>query len=268
MSANLVPGVRNFYITHETFDPNSGDVLDACVQANQPYKLLRFDFLSQNIGDHEFNLGRPVDRPDLFVYSQAHGHYHMKEFNKYTLIDGKGKIAIPSKKPGFCLVDVEQISPNPAPRKFVSCSQTAEMGVSAGWADVYRADIGCQFLIIDGVPDGDYTLVCTTNTAHASDKDGVPEGTYSDNTISVCLRITGDNVTEMPWRTRIPIVALAHELDPGWLLELWLAIHGGDPGPQQVRLKEAEELMERATSIVRELAKSIPREVVGPARHN
>jgi lysyl oxidase len=268
MGANLVPGVRNFYITHETFDPNSGDVLDACVLANQSYKLLRFDFLSQNVGDHEFNLGRPVDRPDLFVYSQAHGHYHMKEFNKYTLIDGKGTLAIPSKKPGFCLVDVEKISSNPGPRKFVSCAQTAEMGVSAGWADVYRADIGCQYLIIDGVPDGDYTLVCTTNTAHAADKNGVPEDTYTDNTTSVCLRIAGDKVIELPWLTRIPIVALAHELNPGWLLELWLAIHGGDPGPQEARLKEAEELMQRATSIVRELAGLKSGEVVSPpSRH-
>jgi hypothetical protein len=274
MGANLVPGLRKPgdsgfpYITRETFDPNSGDVLDGCVQANQPYKLLRFDFLSKNVGDHEFNLGRPVDRPDLFVYSQAHGHYHMKEFNKYTLIDGNGNVVAPSRKPGFCLIDIEQISPNAAPRKFVSCSESAEMGVSGGWADVYRSDIACQYLIIDGVPDGDYMLVCTTNTGHAADKNGVSEETYRDNTASACLRITGDTVTDIPWRTHIPIAALAHELDPGWLLELWLAIHDGDPGPRQARLKEADELMQRATAIVRELAASQPHKVVGPAEHH
>src|SRR5260370_7803925 len=105
----------------------------------------------------------------------------MKEFNKYTLIDGKGNVAIPSKKPGFCLVDVEQISPNPAPRKFVSCAQTAEMGVSAGWAEVYRADIRCQFLIIDGLSDGDYTLLSTTHTAHTTHKYRAPQHTYLHN---------------------------------------------------------------------------------------
>jgi hypothetical protein len=256
MGANLVPAVRNFYITHESFDAQHGDVLDGCVQPNQQYKLLRFDFLSKNIGDHEFNLGRPVDRPDLFEYSKSHGHYHMKQFNQYILIDSTGTIVVPSKKPGFCTIDVKQIRPNAAPRKFVSCASTSEMGISAGWADVYGAFLGCQYIIIDGVPDGLYTLVCTTNSAHAADKDGVPEDSYCDNTISVNLEIVGDTVFEVPWWSRIHLVELAHALDPGWLLELWLAIHGGDPGPESKRLKHAEEHLEAASTILRELDES------------
>jgi hypothetical protein len=255
MGANLVPDVRNFFITHETFGVNSGDVKDGCVQPNLLYKLLRFDFLSKNIGDQEFNVGSPVTRPDLFVYSQAHQHYHMKEFNKYTLINASGTVVVPSKKPGFCLADVEPIRPNPAPQKFsLLCEETAEMGVSAGWADVYIATLGCQFLIIDGVPDGLYTLVCTTNSAHAVDKNGVPEDKYSDNTISVMLDIAGDTIQVVPWRSRIRLIHLAHELDPHWLLDLWLAIHGGDPAPEQRRqLEEVEEHLARAVAIIHEI---------------
>jgi hypothetical protein len=29
-------------------------------------------------------------------------------------------------------------------------------------------------------------------------------------------------------------VVLAHELDAAWIIALWLAIHGGDPGPETV----------------------------------
>jgi hypothetical protein len=110
--------------------------------------------------------------------------------------------------------------------------------------------------------------VCTTNTAQAKDKSGVSEDSYSDNTISVSLRSAGDNVTEVPLWTRIRIVHLAHELDPGWLLELWLAIHGGDPGPAEIRLKETEELMAGAASIVRELATSELPPMVGVTGEN
>ena len=77
-----------------------------------------------------------------------------------------------------------------------------------------------------------------------------------DNTISVNLEIVGDTVFEVPWWSRIHLVELAHALDPGWLLELWLAIHGGDPGPESKRLKQAEEHLEAASVILRELDES------------
>ncbi len=67
------------------------------------------------------------------------------------------------------------------------------MGISAGWADVYVAGLECQYLVIDGVPDGDYTLVATTNTAHA-----IPEDNFDDNTICQGLHIQGNSVQTLP----------------------------------------------------------------------
>ncbi len=70
MGANLTPAVRNFSI-----DPNFvGDpheVDDGCVTAGT-HKVLRFDFVSKNVGDADFVVGRPIDRPDLFYFSAAH----------------------------------------------------------------------------------------------------------------------------------------------------------------------------------------------------
>jgi hypothetical protein len=188
VGANLTPAVRNFSI-----DPNfTGDqheIDDGCVTTGT-HRVLRFDFVSKNVGDADFVVGRPIDRPDLFYFSAAHNHYHMKEFNQYKLYDSNGNLVVPSKKPGFCLADVEQVLATAGPRKFqLTCKKDEVMGISAGWADVYDASLECQYLVIDGVPDGDYTLVATTNTAHA-----IPEDNFDDNTVCQGLRITGNTV--------------------------------------------------------------------------
>lgn len=49
---------------------------------------------------------------------------------------------------------------------------------------------------------------------------------------------------------RRPIVAV-HAKDPGWIIALWLAIHGGDPAPDHVSRADASRA---AIAIIRELA--------------
>jgi hypothetical protein len=124
----------------------------------------------------------------------------MKEFNQYKLYDIVGNLVVPSKKPGFCLADVEKVpGMSPGPAKFkLTCKKDEVMGISAGWADVYPAfadgqPFECQYLVIDGVPDGDYTLVASTNTGHA-----VPEDNFDDNTVCQGLRIKGNDVQTLP----------------------------------------------------------------------
>src|SRR6266404_472909 len=189
MGANLIPLLRNFSID-ANFTGDQHEIDDGCITAGT-HKVLRFDFVSQNVGNADFVIGRPVDRPDLFVFSAAHGHYHMKEFNQYKLFDINGNLVIPSKKPGFCLADVEVVpGMSQGPRKFqLTCKKDEVMGISSGWADVYEASLECQYLVIDGVPDGDYTLIAATNTGHA-----VPEDSFGDNATCQGLRILGNNV--------------------------------------------------------------------------
>lgn len=38
----------------------------------------------------------------------------------------------------------------------------------------------------------------------------------------------------------IPVERVAHVRDAAWLIELWLAIHGGDPAPEPVRVVQNE----------------------------
>jgi hypothetical protein len=165
-------------------------VQDGCVTPGS-HKLLRFDFLSHNAGDADLVIGSPAARPDLFVWSAAHGHYHLKDFNQFLLFDAAGSLATTGYKQAFCAIDIERISSAAsASGRFHDCN--SNQGISAGWADVYSAFLACQFIVLDGVPDGDYTLQSTTNTQHK-----VGEDCYGDNTIWTGLRIAGNTVQEI-----------------------------------------------------------------------
>jgi hypothetical protein len=190
VGVNLVTRVRNFSIHSQTFAASDHDVQDGCVTPGS-HKLLRFDFLSHNVGDADLVLGSPAARPDLFVWSAAHGHYHLKDFNQFLLFDANGHLATIGYKQAFCAIDIERISSTAsASGRFHDCN--SNQGISAGWADVYNKFLACQFIVVDGLADGDYTLQSTTNTQHK-----VGEDCYGDNTIWTGLRITGNTVQEV-----------------------------------------------------------------------
>jgi hypothetical protein len=195
MGANLVTIVRNFSIQTVTFRANDDDVLDGCVTPGRR-RLLRFDFLSHNAGNKDLHIGPPPPPPpplpprdSIFVWSQSHGHYHIKDFNQYHLLNTDSQEVAPGFKQAFCLMDIEQMDPQAGPAKY-SCG---DQGVTAGWADVYDSSLPCQYIIIDGVPDGDYRLVATTNYRGVA-----PEDRYNDNSVLAGVRIRGNTATSIP----------------------------------------------------------------------
>jgi hypothetical protein len=130
MGSNLVTIVRNFAISVETFGPDDHDVQDACVTPGQ-HRIMRFDFLSHNVGDTDIVVGSPADRPDLFVWSAGHGHYHLKDFNEFKLFNTTGQEVVSGHKQAFCLIDVERMDPNARPdAQFTDCN--TNQGISAG----------------------------------------------------------------------------------------------------------------------------------------
>jgi lysyl oxidase len=215
MGVNLCPGIplESFRVIHnkvfrETEPHDEHDLEDNCVVAGVKYRLLKFDFLCFNLGDTDFVAGSPKSRPDLFTLSTGHGHYHLKDFNLYKLVDSSGKNAIPSLKQAFCIEDM--IPPidtdNPVGRFRRCTSETDIQGISAGWADVYRNTIACQYIILTGVlsrngesqnidvPDGEYILEAETNPVH---EDGpfkgrryFEEDNYKDNKMQVRLQVS------------------------------------------------------------------------------
>jgi hypothetical protein len=194
MGVNLVTRVRNFAISTQAFTANDHDVQDGCVTPGS-HKIMRFDFLSYNAGNSDLVIGSPASRPDLFVWSAGHGHYHLRDFNEFLLFSANGALATIGYKQAFCAIDIERIGPNASPNpRFANCN--SDQGISSGWADVYNSGLACQYIVIDNVPNGDYTLQSTTNAKHV-----VGEDCFGDNTEWTGLRISGNSVTEIapPW---------------------------------------------------------------------
>lgn len=189
MGVNLVPIVRSFSIHTENFPGDSHDIADGCVTAGL-HRVMRFDFLTHNKGDTDLVVGNPADHPEWFVLSASHGHYHLIDFNQFQLYDADGNPTAKGAKQAFCLEDIEKKDPNAGPAQFLDCN--TNQGVTAGWADLYDKSLPCQYIVIDGLPDGDYTMLSTTNA-----KKLFPEDTFDDNTICTGLRIAGDNVSEI-----------------------------------------------------------------------
>ena len=190
MGADLVTIIRNYSIDVETFAASDGSVLDGCITPGQ-HRVLRFDFLTHNVGSADLHIGRPQDHPELFVWSQSHHHYHLQHFNEFELLNTAGQQVVPGFKQAFCLEDIEQIDPNAPPRTHsYTCN---DQGVSVGWADVYNSTLPCQYVIIDGVPDGDYRLLATTNARRI-----VQEDIYTNDSVVAGLRIQGNTVNEIP----------------------------------------------------------------------
>lgn len=185
---NFVPGLRDFSISTEVFDASSPDVEDGHVTPGE-HRLLRFDTIIYNVGDADAKLGSPENRSDLFEYSDSHDHSHLKGFNKYTLFDESGDTMDAGKKQTFCLRDNFRIPshPNASNSSQFGCDY---QGISAGWADVYDSSLAGQYLVIDGLPDGAYTLEATTNAEGTID-----ETCTRDNTVRADLRIEDGTVT-------------------------------------------------------------------------
>ena len=183
---NFVPGVEDFSVSTETFEESSSDVEDGFVTPGE-HRLLRFDMIIYNVGEEDAELGRPENRPDLFEYSESHGHAHLKGFNNYVLLDESGERTGAVRKQTFCLRDLYQTRSTANSSPQFDCEY---QGISAGWADEYDSSLPGQYIVIDDLPDGEYTLRATTNAAGTID-----ETCDGDNTVRVDLSINNDTVT-------------------------------------------------------------------------
>lgn len=190
---NFVPGVEDFSVSTESFDQSSADVEDGFVTPGE-HRLLRFDMIVYNVGDEDAELGRPENRTDLFEYSESHGHSHLKGFNNYVLLDESGERTGAVRKQTFCLRDQYQTRSSANNSSQFDCGY---QGISAGWADEYDSSLPGQYIVIDDLPDGEYTLRATTNAAGTID-----ETCDGDNTVRVDLRIENDTVTVQTERSR------------------------------------------------------------------
>ena len=230
--------------------PTSGTCVlhpdEACVGGPGIRKLLRFDVLVHNRGNEDLTVGNPKQRPDLFVYSGCHRHYHFRGAARYELLDASGGLVRTGRKQGFCLQDTipSQLGPGTPPRRYDCTNQ----GVAVGWADWYPATLDCQWIDVTDVPPGDYRLHVFWNPDRL-----MPETTLDDNEGTVAVTIPAptnappliDAITapgpgalahagrplDVAWRARDDLRVVTQEL---WLSTddgaTWAQIAGDVPG--------------------------------------
>lgn len=151
------PGV---HVELDEIAPLSGNcVLDPsemCVGGPGIRKLLRFDALIHNWGDEDLVIGDPVDFPELFEFSECHGHFHFAQASIYELLDEQGQLVAPGRKQGFCLEDSLPTDRNLARGgRVYDCDN---QGLQVGYGDLYPAILDCQWIDVTDVPPGDYVL--------------------------------------------------------------------------------------------------------------
>lgn len=146
--------------------PTSCALAEQCVGGMGDRKVLRFSVEAINQGQATLTVPTPAERPDLFTYSDCHGHFHFNGFALYELLDGDGNVVLTGKKQAYCMEDTVQVDQGPgiACTKQFDCSN---QGIQAGWSDLYGNALDCQWLDITDTMPGDYTLRITVNPARA-----------------------------------------------------------------------------------------------------
>jgi hypothetical protein len=174
---------KSIVIGTRTFAPTDCAVVEGCIAQTGMRRLLRFDTATANIGTGDLVVGSPMAGV-CFEFSQCHQHYHFLGFSQYTLYQPDGTtVAAIGHKQSFCLEDVEQYQPAPAPDPATPYT-CMNQGLHVGWEDVYPNDIDCQWVDITGVPAGNYLLKVAVNTAGY-----LPESDYTNDTATVAVTI-------------------------------------------------------------------------------
>jgi Lysyl oxidase len=195
MGVNLKPELERFKIRSNayfmkvissdpspsgTFPMKNGSVEEGCVTEGR-HRILQFATIANNIGDENLVIGRPEDRMDIYERAEhmPNGWITKEPLYKYTLKDEAGQIIANGSKRAWCILD----------HSTFSCTN---QGISVGDHDEYGTDQNCQFLVIDGLSDGNYSLEVIINP-----KQVFKEDNYEDNIVIKNINIEGDFVMEI-----------------------------------------------------------------------
>lgn len=149
-------------IVDRFFEPGTCAIEEGAVGGTGYRRILRFDTVVMNSGDGDLVVG---DRSDpnnpyaaFFEFASCHGHYHIRDFSVYELLDSSGTTVVAGHKQGFCFED--SIKYDGGKSNGYSC---ANQGITSGWGDWYYKQLTGQWIDITGVPEGDYIVRVTIN---------------------------------------------------------------------------------------------------------
>lgn len=190
MSVVLDQTIDSVYTDTAMFAEGSCEVTEMCVHGSGERRLLRFDTITPNLGPVDFFVGNPTSNPDAFEVGCGGGPV-FQNYASYRLLsaDGTEEISF-GHKAAFALIDVAPWVEGAGPAQF---GFGRDMGISAGWADIYGAGLACQYVDITGVASGDYQLEISINFEHE-----IEESTFDNNILLVPITITDENTGGAP----------------------------------------------------------------------
>ena len=149
-------------IIDRLFDDGTCAIQEGAVGGTGYRRLLRFDTVVMNGGDGDLIVGDRSDPnnpyADFFVFAPCHGHYHIRDFSVYELVNTDGVTVVAGHKQGFCFEDSFKYDGGKS--NGYSC---AYQGITSGWGDWYYKQLTGQWIDITGVPEGDYIVRVTIN---------------------------------------------------------------------------------------------------------
>ncbi len=161
--------VSQMTIVDRFFDPSGCEVQEGLVGASGNRRILRFDTVIMNGGDGDLVVGDRSDPRNLyaawFVFSPCHGHYHIRDFSSYELLNRDRTSAVAGHKQAFCFED--SLKYDGGKSHGYDCDY---QGITSGWGDWYYKQLGGQWIDITGVPEGDYIVRVEINTAGTFDE--------------------------------------------------------------------------------------------------
>lgn len=137
----------------------------------------------------------------MYWSGDGHSHWHVRDLEEYVLEGQNGTVRRYGEKHGFCFWDNVRYDTTLAgyPLNAVytgsnSCvtrgDGTVLMGLSIGWGDRYPATITDQYIKIDSLPAGEYTVTATADWAN-----WFTESNDANNSTTARIRISKNGVT-------------------------------------------------------------------------
>lgn len=132
-------------------------------------RLLRFDTVVMNSGDGDLVVGNRNDPnnpfAEWFEFAPCHGHFHIRDFSVYELVNTDRTVVVAGHKQGFCMED--SLKYDGGKSNGYNC---AFQGITSGWGDWYFKQLSGQWIDITGVPEGDYIVRVRINAANTFDE--------------------------------------------------------------------------------------------------
>ena len=161
--------VSQMEIVDRLFTEGSCAIEEGVVGGTGYRRLLRFDTVVMNSGNGDLVVGDRSDPnnqyAEWFEFAPCHGHYHIRGFSNYELLNTARTVVVAGHKQGFCFEDSFKYDGGKS--NGYNCGF---QGITSGWGDWYYKQLTGQWIDITGVPEGDYIVRVTVNAAGTFDE--------------------------------------------------------------------------------------------------